>query len=131
MEYNAEQVKNAIHWAYYSDVKQYWVPRIQTLSGLRKCITSIVKQMGDYRIPMVLIKVSKNPDCPVCEGDGIDDSRPYKLCSCVEYKYTDGRSSDYWEYTTQMCKRLGALNPFKDVPHEKFLSIVNSEVTIQ
>jgi hypothetical protein len=49
----------------------------------------------------------------------------------VEYKYADGRPSDYWEYMTQMCKRTGALNPFQDVPHEKFLSNANAEVTIQ
>jgi hypothetical protein len=73
--------------------------------------------MGDYFIPVSLIKSSTNPKCAVCEGDGIDPERPFKLCACKVFKREDGTPSDYWE----SCKQLGS-RFHTTYTHEAFLA---------
>lgn len=120
MEYNAETVRAAIHWAYHVDPKQYWVRKIQTLTGLRKCITTMVAQMGDYRVPIAPIHIYPAKECPVCDGDGYDEAQPFRQCSCVEYRDDAGKKYDYWEYRTRLSKRAGTVEPLNDWTHEKF-----------
>jgi hypothetical protein len=92
VQYNSDTVRKAIVWAYEKDDNQFWVPRIQTLAGLRKCITSMVSQMGNWTPPAPKpplptepgsYQLKPSPNCTLCHTGKIwDRAGLMSWCSC-------------------------------------------------
>lgn len=106
----AKKVQAALDWALNVEPKGFWVEKIRTLNGLKKCITTIVEQMGDYEPapPEVMLPHSrKDVNCPVCHGDGIDRNRWLTVCACVRWFDKNGREYTEFEADRLSCEKYG------------------------
>ena len=108
VEYDAEVVRRAIHWAHYGDPKAFWASFITTLKGLRRFIGKIVAQVPPtYEIPVEIPHPTFDPNCVVCRGEGEDPKRLTKVCACATYAYHDGRPATQWDNILATDKKYG------------------------
>jgi hypothetical protein len=108
--YSAKEVRSALEWALNVEPNGFWVEKVRTLNGLRKCLPTIIKQMGDYEPapPEVMVPVRKtDPSCPVCRGDGIDRNRWLTLCACARWFDKSGKEYTEFEADKLSCEKYG------------------------